>query len=242
MEDRDADQYSRTRLIYGRDAMSKLRQSHIAVFGLGGVGSYVVEALARSGVGALDLIDADTVSPSNLNRQLYALRSTLGQFKTDVAAQRIADIDPDIKVRTYNIFFSAETQEMFDFGTYSCVVDAIDSVRSKVALILASQSAGTPVISSMGAGNKVRPDAFEVADIYSTSVCPLARIMRTELKKYGVRKLKVVYSKEKPLPPAETEPAGKEPAVIGSTAFVPASAGLLIAAEVVRTVTGEDAV
>ena len=207
----------------------------MAVFGVGGVGGYVVEALARSGVGALDLIDNDTVAESNLNRQIIALRSTIGQYKTDVAKRRVEDINPDCKVQAYHTFFLPETADSFDFSQYDYIVDAIDTVSGKLALAQKAQDAGVPMISAMGAGNKLDPTAFEVADIFSTSVCPLARVMRTECRKRGIRKLKVVYSKEPPAVPLKNaEDGGPRRATPGSVAFVPSVAGLIIAGEVIK--------
>ena len=196
-------QFSRTELIYGRDAMEMLKDARVAVFGIGGVGGYTVEALARSGVGSLDLIDDDKVCLTNINRQIYATRKTVGQYKVDVAAERIKDINPDAVVRTYKTFYTPETADQFDFKHYDYIVDAIDTVTGKIALVMNAKAAKTPIICSMGAGNKVDPTAFEVTDLYKTSVCPLAKVMRNELKKRGVRKLKVVYSKELPITPVD---------------------------------------
>lgn len=222
-----SDQFSRTRLLLGNQAMQKLSRSRVAVFGVGGVGGYVAEALARSGVGALDLIDHDQVSLSNINRQIIALHSTIGEYKVDVMKSRIAEINPACQVLAHRCFFLPETKDEFDFSDYDYVVDAVDTVTAKIQLILQAQKAEIPVISSMGAGNKLNPAEFEVADIYHTSVCPLARVMRRELKKRGVEKLKVVYSKEEP-----KDCGGQR--VPGSTAFVPSVAGLIIASEVVK--------
>lgn len=248
-------QYSRTQLLLGAEAMEKLHNSRVAVFGIGGVGGYTVEALARSGVGALDLIDDDKVCLTNLNRQIIATRSTVGQYKVDVAAQRIHDIDPDIRVTTHRCFFGPETQDQFDFTQYDYVVDAIDTVTGKLEMIEQAYRAGTPIISSMGAGNKMDPTAFEVADIYETSVCPLAKVMRHELRKRGISKLKVVYSKEKPIapkedmansckthcicPPGTARKCTQRRQVPGSNAFVPSVVGLIIAGEVVKDLIGE---
>lgn len=218
--------FSRTEKLIGKAALEKLKNSRVAVFGVGGVGGYVVEALARSGVGALDLIDNDRVSESNINRQIIALRSTIGKQKTEVAAARVKDINPEIKVRTHNVFFLPETADSFDFSLFDYVVDAIDTVSGKIALIESAKRANVPVISSMGTGNKLDPTVFEVADISKTSVCPLARVMRRELKKRGIEKVKVVYSKE--------EPKETEGGVPSSIAFVPPVAGLIIAGEVVK--------
>lgn len=230
------DRLERTRLLLGDAAMERLAASRVAVFGLGGVGGYAVEALARSGVGALDLIDHDTVSVSNLNRQILATGRTVGRRKTDAAAERVAEIDPGIRVRTYPVFYTPETAGEFDFTQYDYVVDAIDTVTGKLALAEQARAAGTPIISCMGTGNKLDPTAFRVADIYETSVCPLARIMRKELKKRGFDRLKVVWSPEEPLTPrydAPPEP-GQRKLPPGSTAFVPSAAGLILAGEVVR--------
>lgn len=245
-----SEQFSRTELLLGSEAMNRLADARVAVFGVGGVGGYVVEALARSGVGTLDLIDNDTVCLSNLNRQIIATRSTLGMYKVDAAKARIADINPDCVVNTYRTFFTPETAHEFDFSKYDYVVDAIDTVTGKIQLVMQAQETGTPIICSMGAGNKLDPSGFMVADIYKTSVCPLAKVMRHELKKRGVKKLKVVYSKEIARTPLSTtvEPCSNTAntsatttsrrSTPGSTAFVPSAAGLLIAAEVVADLTG----
>lgn len=250
MTDSAREQYSRTRLLLGQAGLDKLRQARVAVFGVGGVGGYVVEALARSGVGALDLIDDDKVCLSNLNRQIIATHSTLGQYKVDVAAARIQDIDPSIVVRTYRTFYTPDTAGQFDFTQYSYVVDAIDTVTGKLALVMQAKEAGVPIICSMGAGNKLDPSRFEVADIYDTSVCPLARVMRTECRKRGIRHLKVVYSKEPPLAPrmeemepetapqSEARPGNPQKRAPGSLAFVPSAAGLILAGEVICDLTG----
>ena len=224
---------SRTENLIGKAAVEKLRGARVAVFGIGGVGGYVVEALARAGVGALDLVDNDKVSLSNINRQIIALHSTVGEWKTEVAAQRVKDINPEITVRTHNLFFLPETAEQFDFSGIDYVVDAIDTVSGKIALIERAKGANIPVISSMGTGNKLNPTAFEVADITKTSVCPLARVMRRELKKRGIEHVKVVYSKEEPLSSgAVNEETGK--AIPASISFVPSVAGLIIAGEVIK--------
>ena len=230
-------QFLRTELIYGEEAMKKLASCRVAVFGIGGVGGYTVEALVRSGIGALDLIDHDRVSLTNLNRQIIATHRTIGRYKVDVAAERAAEISPDCIVRTYKTFYLPETEDRFDFREYDYVVDAIDTVTGKLAIIENAKKAGVPVISSMGAGNKVLPSAFEVADLYETSVCPLARIMRRECKKRGIRDLKVVYSKEKAIRPRRIL-SGKR-AVPGSTAFVPSVAGLIIAGEVINDLVAD---
>lgn len=227
------EQFVRTELLLGEAAMEKLARSRVAVFGIGGVGGFAVEALARSGVGALDLIDNDTVAESNLNRQIIALHSTLGRYKTEVMRERILDINPEACVRVHNCFYLPETAGRFDFRAYDYVVDAIDTVTGKIQLVLQAKEAGTPIISSMGAGNKLNPAAFEVADIYKTSVCPLARVMRRELKSRGVESLKVVYSREQ-----AKEPLVKERKMPGSTAFVPSVAGLILASEVMKDLTG----
>ncbi|HOO05315.1 MAG TPA: tRNA threonylcarbamoyladenosine dehydratase [Ruminococcus sp.] len=244
-------QFSRTQLLFGVEAMERLADSRVAVFGVGGVGGYTVEALARSGVGAIDLIDDDKVCLTNINRQIIALKSTIGKYKVDVAAERIHDINPDCKVTIYKTFFMPETADQFDFSQYDYVVDAIDTVTGKIEIIMQAKAVGVPVISSMGAGNKLDPTAFEVADIYKTSVCPLAKVMRRELKKRGVRKLKVVYSKEQPIRPFEDMsiscrqhcvcPPGTRKCTVrrdipGSTAFVPSVVGLIIAGEVIKDI------
>ena len=236
-------QFSRTQLLLGPEAMEHLAQCRVAVFGVGGVGGYTVEALARSGIGALDLIDDDKVCLTNLNRQLHATHRTLGQYKVDAAAERIREINPDCKGITCKTFFLPETEDRFDFTQYDYVVDAIDTVKGKLALAEKANAAGTPIISAMGAGNKLDPTAFRVADIYQTSVCPLARVMRSECRKRGIKHLKVVYSREIPLRPAgaaeeepgpETRTGTARRDIPGSTAFVPAAAGLIIAGEVVK--------
>ncbi|MGN1339356.1 MAG: ThiF family adenylyltransferase [Oscillospiraceae bacterium] len=236
-------QFSRTELIFGGEAMEKLSRSRVAVFGIGGVGGFTAEALARSGVGTLDLVDDDKVCLTNINRQILATRSTVGRYKTDVARERLLDINPDMTVNVYRTFYMPETADQFDFTQYDYVVDAIDTVTGKIELVMNAQKCGTPIICSMGAGNKVDPTRFEVADIYSTSVCPLARVMRYELKKRGVKKLKVVYSKEKPIAPRAEAPQSQEQVpgkktVPGSNAFVPSVAGLIIAGEVIKDITG----
>ena len=247
-------QYSRTQLLLGAEAMEKLRSCRVAVFGIGGVGGYTVEALARSGVGALDLIDDDKVCLTNLNRQIVATRKTIGQYKVDVAEQRVHEIDPDIKVTTYKTFFLPETQDQFDFAQYDYVVDAIDTVTGKIALVVKAKEANVPIICAMGAGNKMDPTRFEVADIYKTSVCPLAKVMRTECRKRKIKHLKVVYSKEPAMTPIEDDsisckshcvcPPGTQRtctirrSVPGSNAFVPSVAGLIIGGEVVKDLVG----
>ncbi len=225
----------RSEMLLGEEGAKRLSSAFVAVFGVGGVGGYVCEALARAGVGRIELIDSDLVSLSNINRQIIALHSTVGRYKTEVMAERIRDIAPFCDVTERRVFFSEENKEEFDFSSYSYVVDAIDTVKSKTALIVAATEAGVPIISSMGAGNKLHPEMFRIADIYKTSVCPLAKIMRRELKAAGVKKLKTVYSEELPIKPyfAEEE-NGRVPA--GSLSFVPSAAGLIIAGEVVRDI------
>ncbi len=233
------DIFSRTELIFGSEAMERLAAARVAVFGVGGVGGHAVEALARSGVGALDLIDNDTVCLSNINRQIIALHSTVGREKVDVARERVLDINPDCKVTVHRVFFLPENAAEFDFSQYDYVIDAIDTVSGKIGIVLQAQAAGVPVISSMGAGNKLDPTALEVADIYNTSVCPLAKVMRRELKKRGVKKLKVVYSREEPVKhSASPEDGSHKRYVPGSNAFVPSVAGLIIAGEVIKDLTG----
>lgn len=231
-----SEQFSRTQLLYGAQSMKKLAASRVAVFGIGGVGGYVVEALARSGIGALDIIDNDQVCLSNINRQIIATHKTIGMYKVDAAEERIHDINPDCVVRAYKTFFLPETQDQFDFSQYDYVVDAIDTVTGKLAIIEKAKKAGVPVISSMGAGNKLHPSMFEVADIYKTEVCPLAKVMRRECKKRGIDSLKVVYSKEMPIKPSEK--SGERKVVPGSTAFVPSVVGLIIAGEVINDIAG----
>ena len=228
------EQLSRTELLIGRDGLERLKNARVAVFGIGGVGGYVVEALARSGVGAFTLVDSDRVSLSNLNRQIIATRETIGQYKTEAMKQRILSICPGTEVETCQCFYLPETRDQFDFTRYDYVVDAVDTVTAKIDLILRAKETGVPVISSMGAGNKMNPAMFEVADIYKTSVCPLAKVMRRELKKRGISKLKVVYSKEEPIKRATEE----QRPVPGSIAFVPSAAGLIIAGEVVKDLIG----
>ena len=228
-------EFSRTELIFGREAMEKLDKSRVAVFGIGGVGGYTVEALARSGVGALDLIDDDKVCLTNINRQIIATHATIGRYKVDAARERIAEINPDCKVTCHKTFFLPETSNEFDFREYDYIVDAIDTVTGKIAIIEKAKESGVPVISAMGAGNKVDPTAFEVADIKKTSVCPLARVMRRELAKRGIEHLKVVYSKEKPIAPSGDSGESSSKRVIpGSNAFVPSVVGLIIAGEVIK--------
>ena len=248
------DQFSRTELIFGKENMEKLSRARVAIFGIGGVGGFTAEALARSGVGTLDLIDDDKVCLTNINRQIFATRKTVGRLKVDVAKERLLEINPDMTINTYKTFYMPETAAQFDFTQYDYVVDAIDTVTGKIELVMNADKCSVPIICSMGAGNKVDPTQFEVADIYSTSGCPLARVMRYELKKRGIRKLKVVYSKEKPIPPSEDMaisckqhcicPPGtarkctQRNQVPGSNAFVPSVVGLIIAGEVIKDITG----
>ena len=243
-------QFSRTELLFGKEAMERLSASRVAVFGVGGVGGYAVEALVRSGIGAIDLIDDDKVCLTNLNRQIIATRKTVGKYKTDVMKERILDINPDCRVTVHKCFYLPENKEEFDFTNYSYVIDAVDTVTAKIQLVMQAQETNTPIISSMGAGNKLNPAEFEVADLYKTSVCPLAKVMRRELKKRGIKKLKVVYSKEQPIRPvadmaiscrtncicspgAEHKCTEKRD-IPGSTAFVPSVVGLIIASEVIK--------
>lgn len=237
------DQFTRTQLLLGCDAMSKLAESRVAVFGVGGVGGYVCEALARSGVGAFDLIDNDEVSLTNLNRQIIATTQTMGRKKVEVMRERILQINPKADVRIHASFFLPENAREFPFGEYDYVVDAVDTVAAKLELAVVCQEHGIPLMSSMGAGNKLDPCAFKVADIYDTKVCPLAKVMRRELRKRGVDKLKVVYSEEVPIVPGQGQPIAEEPpagrrSIPGSVAFVPSVAGLIIAGEVVKDLAG----
>lgn len=247
-------QFSRTELIFGKEAMEKLANSHVAIFGIGGVGGFTAEALARSGVGTLDLIDDDRVCLTNINRQIFATRKTVGKLKIDVAKERLLEINPDMTINTYKTFYMPETADQFDFTQYDYIVDAIDTVTGKIELVMNADKCRTPIICSMGAGNKVDPTRFQVSDIYSTSVCPLARVMRYELKKRGIRKLKVVYSTEKPMtpvddmaisckqncicPPGTARKCTQRNQVPGSNAFVPSVVGLIIAGEVIKDITG----
>ncbi len=247
-------QFSRTQLLLGQDGMDRLANARVAVFGVGGVGGFTVEALARSGVGAIDLIDDDKVCLTNINRQIIALRSTVGKYKVDVAAERLHDINQNIQVNTYKTFYMPDTAHQFDFSQYDYVVDAIDTITGKLELVMQAHKAGTPIICSMGAGNKLDPTAFRVADIYKTSVDPLARVMRHELRKRGIKKLKVVYSEEPPMRPVDDMasscrtncicPPGAEHKcterrdIPGSNAFVPSVVGLIIAGEVIKDLSG----
>lgn len=258
------DQFLRTELLFGKDAMDRLQQARVAVFGIGGVGGYVVEALVRGGVGSFELVDNDIVCLTNLNRQIIATRDTIGRYKVDVMKERILSINPDAAVTAHKCFYLPETAEEFDFGEYSYVVDAVDTVTAKIELVLQAQKSGTPIISCMGTGNKLNPTQLEVTDIYKTSVCPLAKVMRRELRKRDVKELKVLYSREEPLVPIDgmSENCGKNDicppgaednaaevsfakrsavkrrAVPGSTSFVPSAAGLIIASEVIKEIAG----
>lgn len=231
-----SDMFSRTELLLGRDAVERLKHSHVAVFGVGGVGGCAFESLVRAGIGKIDVIDNDCFSLSNLNRQLLATQKTIGRNKVEVAIERAAEINPECEVKAYKTFFLPENAVQFDFSQYDYVIDAIDTVAGKIGLIMAAKAAGVPIISAMGAGNKLDAAAFEVADIYNTSVCPLAHVMRKELRKRGVEHLKVVYSKEKPLKPLENavEFDVKKRQIPGSVSFVPPVAGFIIAGEVIK--------
>ena len=226
-----ADFLERTRSLIGENSLLKLSKSKILVFGIGGVGGYVVEALVRSGIGEIDIVDNDKVSISNLNRQIVALNSTIGEYKVDVMKKRALDINPDLKINTYKLFFDDDTKDEFDFSKYDYIVDAIDSVKSKLLLVELAKNNNTPIISSMGTGNKLNPLKFEIADISKTSVCPLARVVRIELKKRGIKDLKVLYSKEKPYKDGSRIPS--------SISFVPSTAGLIIASEVIKDIIAQ---
>lgn len=233
------DIFSRTEMLIGTDALNKLKNARVAVFGVGGVGGYVVEALVRSGVGEIDVFDNDTVSVTNINRQIIATVNTVGQNKVDVIKERALLINPQVKINARNCFYMPSNSLQFDFSVYDYIVDAIDTVTGKIEIIMQAQKTATPVISSMGTGNKLEASMLEVSDIYKTSVCPLARVMRQELKKRGIKKLKVVYSKEQPLQPIKKEvnpDSNTRRDVPGSIAFVPATAGLIIAGEVVKDI------
>lgn len=247
-------QFSRTQLLLGEEAMNKLKNSRVAVFGVGGVGGYVCEALVRSGVGQFDLIDDDKVCLTNINRQIIATRKTVGQYKTEVMKNRMLEINPDVIVNMHKCFFLPENANEFPFEEYDYVVDAVDTVTAKIELVMKCQEKGVPIISSMGAGNKLDASAFRVADIYKTKMCPLAKVMRHELKKRGVKKLKVVYSEEKPIrpledmsiscrtncicPPGAQHKCTERRDIPGSVAFVPSVAGLIIAGEVIKDLSG----
>ena len=238
-------QFSRTELLLGKEAMKILSRAHVAVFGVGGVGGYVIEALVRSGISHIDIIDNDTVSLTNINRQIIASHSTIGKAKVDVMKERIMDINPDAKVKAFKCFYLPETRNLFDFSEYDYVIDAVDTVTAKIQLILQAKEAGVPIISSMGAGNKLNPMSFEVTDISQTSVCPLARVMRQECKKRGIKDVKVVYSKEKPVESKLTEEEKKSAeqkgngVAPGSCAFVPSVAGLIIGSEGIKDLTAK---
>jgi len=225
------EEFTRTAMLIGEDAVEKLSSCHVAIFGIGGVGGYVAEALARSGIGTFDLVDNDTVNVTNINRQIIATHDTLGRYKTEVMKERILSINPDAKVNVYNTFYLPENSGEFDFSKYDYIVDAVDTVTAKLEIIVNAKNAGTPVISSMGTGNKLDPTRFEIADIYKTSVCPLAKVMRRELKSRGIDKLKVLYSKEEPIKRQCEEGNKPTPA---SISFVPSVAGLIIAGEVIK--------
>ena len=247
-----SERFSRTEMLLGSDAMEQLKKAHVAVFGVGGVGGYTAEALVRSGIGKLTLVDSDTVAESNITRQIIATTKTIGRYKTEVMKERALDINPDIQVEEHRIFYLPETAGQFDFTEYDYVVDAVDTVTAKLTLVEAANAAGVPVISCMGAGNKLNPGAFEITDIYKTSVCPLAKVMRRECKLRGIKKLKVLYSKEEALKPRESKSEDclaegtdgavnittKRRSTPGSVAFVPSVAGLMIAGEVIRDLTG----
>ncbi|MDE7307786.1 MAG: tRNA threonylcarbamoyladenosine dehydratase [Lachnospiraceae bacterium] len=238
-----SEEFSRTELLLGKEAMDRLKKSRVAVFGIGGVGGYVCEALVRSGIGAFDLIDSDKVSLSNLNRQIIATRRSIGRYKTEVMKERMLDINPEIDVRIYNTFFLPENADEFPFYEYDYVVDAVDTVTAKIELVMKAEEKHVPIISSMGAGNKLDGSMFQAADIYETKICPLARVMRRELKKRGIERLRVVYSEETPIganfgmeSTDESGNSGKK-TVPGSVAFVPSVAGLIIAGEVVKALS-----
>ncbi|MBQ3517189.1 MAG: tRNA threonylcarbamoyladenosine dehydratase [Lachnospiraceae bacterium] len=246
-----SERFSRTEMLLGAEAMDKLKNAHVAVFGVGGVGGYTAEALVRSGIGTLTLIDSDTVAESNLNRQIIATTKTIGRYKTEVMKERALEINPDIAVEERRCFFLPDNASEFDFTQYDYVVDAVDTVTAKLALAEAANKAGVPIISCMGAGNKLNPGAFEITDLYKTSVCPLAKVMRRECKQRGIRKLKVLYSKEEAIKPiVKDAECGSEETMVdikqntgrratpGSVAFVPSVAGLMIAGEVIRDLTG----
>lgn len=249
------DQFTRTRLLLGNDAVEKLKRSRVIVFGVGGVGGYTVEALARCGLGGIDLVDNDTVCITNINRQIIATHKTIGRYKTEAAAERIADINPECAVKTFNMFYLPETADSIDLSVYDYVVDAIDTVTGKLCIIENAKKCNVPVISALGAGNKLDPTAFEVADIFDTSMCPLAKVMRHECKKRGITSLKCVYSKEKPagvagvsenvsqsnpgLSPDHSGTGAGNRSVPGTVSFVPSAAGLIIAGEVIKDLTGK---
>ncbi len=236
------EQFARTALLIGSDGIDRLQSAKVALFGVGGVGSFTAEALIRAGVGVLDLFDNDTVAPSNLNRQLIALHSTIGRYKVDAARERLLDINPNAKIGAHTLFYLPENADEVDLSGYDYIVDCIDTVASKIELAVRAEKLGVPIIASMGTGNKLDPTAFEVADISKTSVCPLARVMRQELRKRGIEHLKVVYSREIPRTPLESErtekPQGSRRSTPGSVSFCPSVAGLILAGEVIRDLTG----
>ena len=233
------ERFTRTKMLLGEEAVSSLERARVIVFGVGGVGSFACEALIRAGVGSIDFVDNDTVSITNINRQLVALTSTIGRYKTEVIAERAADINPNIKTKCHNVFFNRDTAESFDFSEYDYVIDAIDSVSSKLLLIERCVEAGIPIISSMGTGNKLHPEMFRVEDIYKTSGCPLARVMRRELRKRGIKKLSVVYSPEEPKSSEFlSDPESSRRGIPGTVSFVPPAAGLLLAGKVIRDIAG----
>ena len=237
--------FDRTKRLLGADAMNKIKNSHVAVFGIGGVGGHAADALIRSGIGEITIVDSDEVAESNINRQLIATTKTVGRKKVEVMREHLLEINPEVIVHVYDCFFLPETKDQFDFSVYDYVIDAVDTVTAKLALVEACKEAGVPIVSSMGAGNKLDPTAFEVTDIYKTTVCPLAKVMRKELKARGIKKLKVVYSKEIPLEPIEDEDfvsdeVRRRRSTPGSIAFVPSVAGLILAGEVVKDISGTD--
>lgn len=243
MEEKQINRFIRTETLFGEEAFEKIQQAHIAVFGLGGVGGYAVEALVRAGVGKIDIIDNDTVALSNINRQILATEETIGRLKTDVEEERILSINPKAEVRKFTIFYTAETASAFDLSEYDYIVDAIDTVAGKMELIKQAEKVGTPIISSMGTGNKTDPTRFEVSDIYKTSVCPLAKVIRSLCRKNGIKKLKVVYSKEEPITPIATENAETKGTAgrlsPSSCSFVPPVAGFILAGEVIKDICGK---
>ena len=227
-------QFSRTELLLGADAVKKLQQSRVIVFGVGGVGGYVIEALARCGIGFIDIVDNDKVCLTNINRQIIATHKTIGQYKVDIMKERVLDINPEIQIKTFKTFYNCENASEFDFSKYDYIIDAIDTVKSKLELIINANKTNTPIISAMGAGNKLDATKFEVSDIYKTSVCPLARVMRTELKKRNIKHLKVVYSKEPPIKPNKTNEKSHKLQITGSIATTPAVSGLIMANEIIK--------
>lgn len=244
-----SDIFSRTAILVGEEGVKKLNNSRVLIFGIGGVGGYVCEALARSGVGSFDLVDNDMVSESNINRQIIATHDTVGRYKTEVMRERMLSINPKVEVKVHNCFYLPETEKDFDFSQYDYVIDAVDTVAAKISIIVKAKEAGVPVMSAMGAGNKLNPGRFKVADIYKTDVCPLAKVMRRELKKRNVKHLKVVYSDELPIKPMENKeegapvsnaPGARKKIIPGSIAYAPAIAGLMIAGEVINDLLKEE--